>query len=254
METEPRTAFEEYAPNTGRFALTPELSPEQELAILCHALFAEGYDDHIAGHISYRLEDGTFLINPWELTWDEITASDIIRIDAKGDVVRGDWNVTPANLLHRAIHEVRSDANIIIHNHPRYASIWSMRQEVPQTFDQTGANVNGDIKLYNEYAGALHQTEQCAKAAAELGDAKWALLANHGVLVTGRDIRQAHIRAVTLEWRCKQAWMVEAIGGGVPMPEEQVENLGGMIDEFGLPFMWEAMVRRVLRKYPKVLQ
>lgn len=254
MAKKPHSALEEYIPKTGRFALTPELSPEQELAVLCHALFAEGYDDHIAGHISYRQEDGTFLINPWELAWDEITASDIIRIDAEGNVIEGDWNVTPANLLHREIHEVRSDANVIIHNHPRYASIWSMRHEIPKIFDQTGANINGAIKLYNEYAGALHQTEQCKKAAAELGDAKWALLANHGVLVTGRDIRQAHVRAVTLEWRCKQAWMVEAIGGGVPMPAGEAENLGGMIDEFGLPFMWEAMVRRVLRKYPEVIQ
>ena len=47
--------------------------------------------------------------------------------------------------------------------------------------------------------------------------------------------------------------MVEAIGGGVPMPGDQADHLGGLIDEFGLPFMWEAMVRRVIRRYPQVL-
>jgi ribulose-5-phosphate 4-epimerase/fuculose-1-phosphate aldolase len=253
MNTQPPPKLDEYTPQPGRFALTPELSPQQELAILCQALFAEGYDDHIAGHISYRQEDGSLLINPWELTWDEVTASDIIRIDRDGNVIDGEWNVTPANLLHRAIHEVRSDANVIIHNHPRYASVWANRHEVPRTFDQTSANINGEIKLYNEYAGTLHQTEQCATAARELGDAKWALLANHGVLVIGNDIRQAHVRAVTLEWRSRQAWMVEAIGGGIPMPAEQADHLGGLIDEHGLPFMWEAMVRRVIRKNPQVL-
>jgi ribulose-5-phosphate 4-epimerase/fuculose-1-phosphate aldolase len=254
MSPEAADTLDRFRQKPGRFALTPELSPQQELALLCQALFAEGYDDHIAGHISYRQPDGTLLINPWELAWDELTASDIIRIDIDGNVVEGEWNVTPANLLHRAIHAVRPDANVIIHNHPRYASVWANKHKVPQTFDQTGANMNGEIKLYNEYEGTLNQEEQCATAARELGDAKWALLANHGVLVIGADIRQAHIRAVTLEWRCRQAWMVEAIGGGIPMPEAEVDQLGGLIDEFGLPFMWEAMVRRIIRRYPQVLE
>ena len=254
MNAKPAVKLDRLKPQPGRFALTPELSPQQELALLCQALFAEGYDDHIAGHISYRQPDGSLLINPWELAWDELTASDIIRIDLQGNVIEGEWNVTPANLLHRAIHAVRPDAHVIIHNHPRYASVWANRHKVPRTLDQTGANMNGEIRLYNEYEGTLHQEEQCAAAARELGDAKWALLANHGVLVIGRDIRQAHIRAVTLEWRCRQAWMVEAIGGGVPMPEDQADQLGGLIDEFGLPFMWEAMVRRIIRQNPQVLQ
>ena len=254
MEPEPADTLDRFRQQPGRFALAPDLSPQQELALLCQALFAEGYDDHIAGHISYRQPDNTLLINPWELTWDELTSSDIIRIDLEGNVIEGEWNVTPANLLHRAIHAVRPDANVIIHNHPRYASVWANKHEVPQTYDQTGANMNGEIKLYNEYEGTLNQEEQCATAARELGDAKWAILANHGVLVIGRDIRQAHIRAVTLEWRCRQAWMVEAAGGGVPLPEEEVDQLGGLIDEFGLPFMWEAMVRRIIRRYPQVLE
>ena len=253
MVTQPAPELDHYAKQAGRYALAPDLSPRQELALLCRALFAEGYNDHIAGHISYRQEDGSLLINPWELAWDEVTAADIIRIDNEGNVIEGEWNVTPANLLHRAIHDIREDANVIIHNHPRYASVWANKHEVPKIYDQTGANINGEIMFYNEYAGTLHQEEQCAVAAKELGDAKWALLANHGMLVIGRDIRQAHIRAVTLEWRCKQAWMVEAAGGGVPMPEEEADHLGGLIDNFGLPFMWEAMIRRVIRQSPEVL-
>ncbi len=253
MDTQPVKKLDEYTKQAGRYALAPDLAPRQELAILCRVLFAEGYNDHIAGHISYRQEDGSLLINPWELAWDELTASDIIQLDSDGNVIEGEWNVTPANLLHLAIHDRRSDANVIIHNHPQYASVWANKHEVPKVYDQTSANINGEIALYNEYGGTLHQQEQCATAAKELGDAKWALLANHGVLVIGRDIRQAHIRAVTLEWRCKQAWMVEAAGGGVPMPADEADHLGGLIDEHGLPFMWEAMVRRVLRQHPEVM-
>jgi len=55
----------------------PELTAAQELALLCRCLFAEGYDDHLAGHITYKHPDGTLLVNPFGLTWDEVTASDI---------------------------------------------------------------------------------------------------------------------------------------------------------------------------------
>jgi hypothetical protein len=71
-------------------------------------------------------------------------------------------------------------------------------------------------------------------------------------LVVARDIRQAHQRALTLEWRCRQAWMVEAIGGGEPLAEAVANRVGAMIDGAGFPFLWEAMVRRELRRHPGV--
>src|SRR5580692_9807213 len=62
----------------------PDLTPAQELALLARCLFAEGFDDHLAGHITYRQPDGTFLVNPFGLTWDEVTASDVMTMDADG--------------------------------------------------------------------------------------------------------------------------------------------------------------------------
>jgi len=86
-----------------------------------------------------------------------------------------------------------------------------------------------------------------------LGDAKWALLANHGALVVGKDLRQAHLRAVTLEWRCKRAYEVELAGGGVPLSDGEVEKLG-LPDVHGFPFLWEAMARRELRADPLIVE
>jgi ribulose-5-phosphate 4-epimerase/fuculose-1-phosphate aldolase len=60
----------------------PELTPAQELALLARCLFSEGYDDHLAGYITHRQPDGTFLVNPFGLTWDELRASDVMRMDA----------------------------------------------------------------------------------------------------------------------------------------------------------------------------
>ena len=89
-------------------------------------------------------------------------------------------------------------------------------------------------------------------AARALGDAKWALLANHGALVVGRDLRQAHLRVITLEWRSKRAYEMEQLGGGVPLTEEQVAAIA-LPDANGFPFLWEAMARRELRADPGVL-
>ena len=65
----------------------PELSAHAQVALLCRTLFREGYDDHLAGHITSRQPDGTLLVNPWGLTWDEVRASDILRIDVEGNLL-----------------------------------------------------------------------------------------------------------------------------------------------------------------------
>ena len=68
--------------------LLPTLSPRAELAILARALYREGYEEHIAGHISYKQPDGTFLVNPYHLRWDEVRAKHICRIDLDGKVLK----------------------------------------------------------------------------------------------------------------------------------------------------------------------
>jgi L-fuculose-phosphate aldolase len=230
--------------------LVPALSPRAELALLCRLLFAEGYDDHIAGHITLKQPDGTVLCNPWELAWDELKARDIVTLDAGGKVIDGRWNVTPAINLHLEIHALRPDVQVVVHNHSRYGTIWANARRVPPVYDQTSAQVDGELVLIDEYNATVNDRTEGANCARALGNAKWALLANHGVLVVARDIRQAHLRALTLEWRCRQAWMVEAIGGGHPMAEAVANRVGAMIDGAGFPFLWEAMVRRELRRLP----
>lgn len=242
------------APNPGRFAILDELSARAEVAVLARALFREGYDDHIAGHISYRQNNGSILVNPWELTWDELTASDVVRIDpTSGQVTEGDWNVTPAIGLHLALYRRRDDINVIIHNHSRFGSVWAAAHRVPPIYDQTSAQVDGEIALIDEYDGAINDGSAADKALDGLGEHKWAILANHGVLVVGKDIRQAHLRAATLEWRCRLAWEVETLGHGTALASTVADGFGAMVDGNGFPFLWEAMARREIRRDPSVL-
>lgn len=242
------------APNPGRYPILQELTPKQQVALLCRVLFREGYNDHIAGHVTYRQDDGTLLVNPWELAWDEVCASDILTINAKGEILDGRWNITPAINVHRDMHEFRHDVRVVIHNHSEWGSVWAACKRVPPIYDQTSALVDTDPAIYDEYRGTVND-ESAGRAAVEaLGQHKWALLANHGVFLVARDIRQAHLRAITLEWRCRLAWRVEQLGGGTPLPPQVAAGTGQMTDGNGFPFLWEAMARRELRLDPRVLE
>ena len=243
----------QYAPRPGRKPLLPALNERQQVALLCRVLSREGYNDHIAGHITLRLEDGTYLANPWELTWSELTASDILRLDANGKVLDGEWNITPAIQLHIDVHNKRHDVRVVIHNHPEWASVWSATGKVPPVYDQTSALVDTDPVVYDEYRGTVEQHELGNAVANALGQSKWALLANHGAVVVGESIRQAHLRAITLEWRCRLAWRVQALGGGNPLSEAVIQATGARTDLNGFPFLWEAMCREEIRRDPSVL-
>lgn len=231
----------------------PPLSPHAQVALLARMLFREGYDDHLAGHITSRQPDGTLLVNPWGLTWDEVTAGDIMRIDRAGNVLEGRWTVTPAITLHTELHRRRDDVAVVVHNHPRWGTLWADAHRVPPVYDQTAAMVPGDPALCADFDGSVDGVENARACAEALGHASSALLANHGVLVVGRDIAQAHHRAVVLEWRCRQAWHVEAMGGGVPVRDEVFKRFAAPFDHVSFPGLFEAMARRELRADPSIL-
>ena len=231
----------------------PDLSPAQELALLARMLFREGYDDHLSGHITYKQADGTFLCNPFGLTWDELRAGDVMHMDAEGNLLDGRWTITPAITLHVELHRARHDVGVAVHNHPRWSTIWSDLHRVPPYYDQTGATYGGEVALFDDYTGSVDDLDNARTAVAAVGSADVALLANHGVLVLAQTPAMAYLRASSFEWRCRQAWHVEAVGGGKPMRPEVVAEFGSYFTENPFPGLWEAMVRRELRTDPSVL-
>jgi L-ribulose-5-phosphate 4-epimerase len=233
--------------------LLPELSPAQELALLARVLWREGYNDHLAGHITYRQEDGTLLATPWLLTWDEVCPSDIIRIDLEGRRLEGRWPVPLGIPLHLALHRRRKDVVVAVHHHPRFGTIWADRLEVPPVFDQSSALGGGRLVVVDEYRGPVNDPHAADRAVEALGDADMALLANHGVFVLASTIRAAHQRAVALEQRCRHAWMVAALGpGGRELPEP-ARSFFARSDGNGFVGFFEAMARRELRRDPTLL-
>ncbi len=231
----------------------PDLTPAQELALLARCLFSEGYDDHLAGHITYKQPDGTFLVNPFGLTWDELRAGDVMRIDAHGNELEGKWTVTPAITLHLAIHAVREDITVAVHNHPRWSTIWADLGRCPEIFDQTSAQYGGDVAICADYEGPVNDPDNAAAVARAMGQADVCLLANHGIVVLGSSVEQVYLRAMSFEWRCRRAWEVSVAGGGRPMDARTAKEFGAMFSRTSFPGLFAAMSRRELRRDPMLL-
>jgi L-fuculose-phosphate aldolase len=234
-----------------------DVSPRQELALLARVLHAEGYDDHLAGHITMRQADGTFLVNPMGLSWDELCASDVARMDPDGNHLEGPWVISPAVQLHVVLHHVRGNAGVVLHNHPRWGTIWADSHRVPPVYDQTSAMYGGRIAIDATYDGPVNEAANAREVVEALGEADVALMVNHGVLVIGKNVSEAYLRAAVLEWRCRQAWHVEALGSGVPMGEAAARELGDLIaasaEKGNFDSWFAAAARRVIRQDPGVL-
>ncbi len=233
-------------------ALLPELTPRQELVLLARTLWREGYDDHLAGHITYRQPDGTLLCNPWFLLWEEIRPEDLLVIDLEGNVLEGDWPVPLGIPLHLELHRQRQDVTVAVHSHPRYATVWADLARLPGCYDQSSALGGGELVVVDEYDGPVNSRDSAARAVASMGSAGMALLVNHGVFVTAGSIRAAHQRAVALEYRSRRAWHVEALGGGRELPEP-ARSFFTASDGEGFIGFFEAMARQELREDPTLL-
>ncbi len=236
----------------GATRLLPELTPRQELVLLARTLWREGYDDHLAGHITYRQPDGSLLCNPWMLLWEELRPGDVLRIDTEGTVLEGDWPVPLGIPLHLELHRQRPGVTVAVHSHPRFATVWADVPRLPPCHDQSSALGGGQLVLVDEYEGPVNDAGAAARAVTAMGGADLALLANHGAFVLGGSVRAAHQRAVALEQRCRNAWHVQAIGGGRPLPEPARSFFAGHDGEGFIGF-WEAMARRELRLDPGLL-
>ncbi len=115
----------------------------------------------------------------------------------------------------------------------------------------------GKIAIDAAYQGAVNQTANALEVVEALGDADVALMVNHGVLIIGNNVREAYFRAAVFEWRCRQAWHVEALGSGVPMHDATATEFGTRINASvangNFDNWFAAAARRVIRHDPGVL-
>ena len=179
-----------------------------DLAACYRLIAAFGMTDLIYNHISARVpgEDGHYLINPYGMLYEEITASSLVKIDVDGaTLLQPDhgYNVNVAGFyLHAPIHKVRPDVHCIIHTHTRAGTAVSGLSEGLLPLSQTAMRFHGQVG-YHDFEGPAISGDECARVVHDLGSHDVLLLRNHGLLACGRTIPQAFNAIYWLENACR---------------------------------------------------
>jgi len=172
----------------------------------CYRLVAlYGWDDLIFTHISARVPEGDhhFLINPYGMTFDEVTASSLVKIDLHGTkVMDSPYEINPAGFtIHSAIHAAREDAQCVIHTHSINGVAVSATRGGVLPISQQSIFVLSSL-AYHDYEGvALHEGEK-PRLVRDLGDKTFFMLRNHGLLTVGSSIAEAFVWMYLFEAAC----------------------------------------------------
>jgi ribulose-5-phosphate 4-epimerase/fuculose-1-phosphate aldolase len=232
-----------------------DLTDEQQLAVAFRHLADIGFAENMAGHITWQLDGQTdMFVNPWGLWWQELTASDVCVVDEDARVVRGRWDVTPAIHLHTELHRIRPDARVVIHNHPYYVSLIAALGMLPELVHQTGSLFLDDMYLLDKYDGEIDAPWRAVELATQIGSANLAILANHGAIVTGRNLAEAIYRAASIERVCRLAYDV-MLTGKTPSPMNRGDMIGmqASLIERAADVYWAGAARMTIKSDRSVL-
>lgn len=232
-----------------------DLTNEQALAVAFRHLAGIGFAENMAGHITWQPDGRTaMLVNPWGLWWQEITASDICVVDENATVIAGRWDVTPAIHIHTELHRLRSDARVVVHNHPYYVSLIAALGRLPELVHQTGSLFLDDMCLVGTYDGEIDTASRAVDLALRIGSANVAVLANHGVIVAGRNLPEAVYRAASIERVCKLAYQV-MLARQTPSPMNRADMAGMQesLIERAAEVYWAGAARMTIKADPEVL-
>ncbi len=240
-------------------SLKNSVSPEEwqlrvDLAACYRLIAAYGWSDLVFTHVSARVPgtDHHFLINPYGLMFDEITASSLIKIDLHcNKLSESAFPVNPAGFtIHGCIHEVREDAGCVLHTHTRAGIAVSAQKCGVLPLSQQSTFVLNSL-AYHDYEGvALHEGEK-PRLQADLGKANYLMLRNHGLLTVGRTIPDAFLHMYTFENTCRIQIDAQA-GGELHHVQKSVIDLNATIMKVatagqGAALTWPALLRKLDR-------
>src|SRR5882757_202742 len=217
-----REKFETKVPATHHIeSLEGKVSAEEwqlriDLAATYRLVAMYGWDDLIFTHISARVPgpEHHFLINPYGLLFEEITASSLVKIDVEGNkVMESPFPVNAAGFtIHSALHMNRDDAGCVIHLHTTDGVAVSAQKDGLLPLDQHAMMISGEM-AYHDYEGVALDLDERDRLVADLGDKNAMLLRNHGTLALGKNCADAFLRMFYLERACSM--QVRALSGNV---------------------------------------
>jgi ribulose-5-phosphate 4-epimerase/fuculose-1-phosphate aldolase len=237
----------------------PELD-EQETRVnlaACYRLISHfGMDDLVFTHISARVPGSPdhFLINPYGMRFDEITASSLVKIDHEGILVgESPWPVNQAGfVIHSAIHMARHDVACVLHTHTEAGIAVSSMDEGLLPLNQHSMLFYGRT-AYHEYEGIALELGERERLVADLGDKPAMILKNHGLLTVGRTIPEAFSYMYYLEQSCRIQLAVMAAGRPSLPPEAVQKKTAAQWTRDNRPLgarEWPALLRLLDKKDP----
>lgn len=251
-------------------ALTERSATEQRLReelAACYRLIAHfRMTDLIFTHISVRLPgpEHHFLINPYGLMFEEITASNLVKIDLDGQAVEpSPYPVNPAGfVIHSAIHGARDDAQCVLHTHTKAGCAVAALKCGLLPVNQISMEFYGRV-AYHDYEGVALDLAEQQRLVADLGDKSVLMLRNHGLLTVGETVSQAFLRMYYLEKACEIQLAAQAAGEIVLPPDAVCAHTerqfndpdrplqeGELSDPDAMQLAWAALLRLLERIAP----
>lgn len=228
-----------------------------DLAAAYRLVAAYGWSDLVFTHISARIPgpEHHFLINPYGLMFDEITASSLVKVDQQcNKLIDSPFPVNPAGfVIHSAVHEAREDIQCVLHTHTRAGVAVSAQKAGVLPISQQSTFVLASL-AYHEYEGVAFRDEEKPRLQKDLGDANFLMLRNHGLLTVGKTIADAFLAMYTFENTCQIQISAQAGGeltqvnplilqGVSQAMKVQTGGLGGA-------FVWPSLIRKLDRLDP----
>jgi len=232
-----------------------------ELAATYRLTALYGWDDMIFTHISVRCpdegEEARFLINPYGVFFDEMTATSLIKVDLDGNVVgETPYFSNPAGFtIHSALHMSRDDAHAVIHLHTPYGVAVSAQQDGLKRYTQFSMIVHDDI-AYHDYEGIATDHDERERLVNDMGNHGFLILRNHGTLTVGANCAIAFLRMYFLEQACRTQILAQS---DTKEPREEPPAMGSKVLQQGGPaFMpglgdnlaWPGLLRKLNRENP----
>jgi ribulose-5-phosphate 4-epimerase/fuculose-1-phosphate aldolase len=229
-----------------------------ELAALYRLVAHFGWDDLIFTHISARIPgpEHHFLINPYGLLFEEITASSLVKVDLDGAVVQETpYFINPAGFtIHSAVHAARDDAHFVMHLHTDQGVAVSAHAEGLLPISQTSLVCIPQL-AYHDYEGIALNLGERERIVADMGDKPMMLLRNHGTFAVGATAAECWMRMYFLERACKQQVMALSIGRdniliAPAAAQEEVKSQVATAQGAGAILAWPACLRLLDRALP----
>jgi ribulose-5-phosphate 4-epimerase/fuculose-1-phosphate aldolase len=221
----------------------------------CYRLVAlYGWTDLVFTHISARLPgaDHEFLINPYGMLFEEVTASSLIRVDPSGNKLNeSPFSVNRAGfVIHSAVHAAREDVSCVLHTHTRAGVAVSAQKGGVLPISQQSIFVLSSLG-YHDYEGVALRDEEKPRLQADLGTANFMVLRNHGLLTVGRTIADAFLAMYIFEMTCQIQLAAQGGGELITVHPKILEGATAaastQTDGMGGGFVWPALIRKLDR-------